>query len=427
MTSESRSIRLLRALLGLSMLSACGSLIPRHTDDPKETLEQVAVRSLAPGYAVDTVRTMPEAVTALLPIADSDGKGEEIYIGTGGMGGVHRIYAGRSQFLVATRTIALGLGDSLHHGTCNVNRLAISDIDHDGRDDLIAETSQIQPRGRPRLYVWTVGEAIEFRGCARPKIDSSWGHGLGFVHHADGRPTSILSTYCGYGEIVEYQLSNNLQEDGYHNESLSWRLRGQMPFSGEGIDLTDADNDGEIDLCLATGFAPQGAAIHICSLTADDVIGEPRVVIDEGKRFGTVKFLVGSVERDGTKDLFAWWCTGLGEGDTEMWRYRIDPRGGVVGREFVTSGGSSDIWPIDGQTTFADLDDDGCNEVWFATVSGNLWRYAPSESLAPALMCQIPDGIGPIAGGGLENSRRVYIGSGSRLLQFHAESKTSAK
>jgi hypothetical protein len=193
-----------------------------------------------------------------------------------------------------------------------------------------------------------------------------------------------------------------------------------LPASGEGVQLADVDNDGEVDVCLATGFAMNEAAIHIYDSFDTVSARHPKAIVNEGARFGTVKFLVGSVVPDGSRDLFVWWCTGLGDGDAEFFRYRFGPHG-LVACEQIATGDSNDFWPIDGQMALADMDGDGCGEVWFATSSGNLWRYTPAESPSLLLMCQITSGIGPIARGGIKNAPCLYLGAGSSVLQFHPD------
>jgi hypothetical protein len=374
MNRRSRLNRLLAALLGLTTLVVSGSLIPYQLNGMAGSGSDAGERHIAAGWTVGVLREMPQPVTALIAVQDLDYGGEDVYIGTGGVGAVHRFHRGGELFLSTTKTIAVGLGDDQRFSDCQVSRLAICDLDHDGTPELVAETSQVMPRGRPRLYVWSLAGAPVLRGFARPDIESSWGHGLGILHSPDGRPDHILSTYCGYGEVVAYQFSGATSPDGFQQEAVGWRTIDRLPASGEGVQVADADNDGSADVCLATGYEVENAALQIRALNGNEVAQHPKLVIDESRRFGTVKFLVGSVSRDGLQDTFVWWATGLGDGDIELIRYRLDPQG-ITSRVPIASGTSAEIWSVDGQMTMADMDRDGCGEVWFATASGRLWPH----------------------------------------------------
>jgi hypothetical protein len=200
-------------------------------------------------------------------------------------------------------------------------------------------------------------------------------------------------------------------------EGLAWRVIGRLPASGEGADVTDVDNDGHPDLCLATGYSATRAAILVYSIGEESLAKEPKIVIDEDHRYGTVRFLAGPMVPDGSRELFAWWCTGLGEGQTEVVRYRLD-NGRMISRESIAWSEDATMWPIDGQMAIADLNADGNGEVWFASSCGNVYRYAPAEQSNITLACSIAGGIGPITSGGIKGRPCIYLSSGNRLLQL---------
>src|SRR4051794_14122101 len=137
---------------------------------PPTSLE-AKIQDIAPGYKLEILRDMPEEVTALSvaagPPFESIGK---VFVGTKSVGAVYSF----STVTPGTyTTIGEGLGDYIRYGVCEVNSLAIRDIDRDGTPELLATTSQIIPRGRPRLYVWSLSYPVVLRCMTRPDIQSS--------------------------------------------------------------------------------------------------------------------------------------------------------------------------------------------------------------------------------------------------------------
>jgi hypothetical protein len=230
----------------------------------------------------------------------------------------------------------------------------------------------------------------------RADIRSSWSHGIGFLD-APGSPSlSTYVTFCGFGEVVEYQLSSGTNTSGFAQETLGWKQVGQLPVSGEWIQSTDVDQDGQTELCVATGYAPGCAAIHIYAGDRPGADLRLEQVIDEAGRFCNVRFLVGDTRGDGTRDLVAWWCQQLNGGDSEVVRYRLGP--GSVRERTVLAQGTGDLfWPKDNQMAVMDLDGNGHPEIWFANTAGGLWRFDASQSPPMARIAQIKGEFGPIA------------------------------
>ena len=298
-----------------------------------------------------------------------------------------------------TLTVATGLGDVVKFGDCWVNRLVVRDLDGDGVPELIASTSQVVPRGRPRLYVWSLENAVPtLRAMARPEIESSWSHGLGFLPRGDSGAQSLFLTFCGHGEVVEYDYKSK-SVGGFQGASLGWKKVGQLATSGEWSQDADLDNDGRLDVCLATGYSENKAAIQafVSPSRGADLVMQHE--INEQWRFANVKFVIGDLRGDGTSDLVAWWCTDhLTGGDCEVIRYHLGPEG-VRSRDVIAQGKAEILWPGDGQMALLDMDGNGQTEVWFAASSGNLWRYDPAQPSAVQRVLQTSS-LGPIAGGG---------------------------
>jgi hypothetical protein len=353
------------------------------------------IQDIARGYKLEVLREMPENITALtaLPTEHLPQMTGKVFVGTSPVGAVYA-------FNVLTpntyTTIGEGLGDYIRYGICDVNSIAIKDLDRDGIPELVATTSQIIPRGRPRLYVWSLAHPVALRGVTRPDIKSSWSHGIGFLDSPGAPSLSTYVTFCGYGEVVEYQLNSGTNASGFAEETLGWKKVGQLPLSGEWLQSSDVDHDGQVELCVATGFAPGGAAIHVYAGDRPGTDLRLEQVLDEAGRFCNVRFLVGDTRGDGEVDLVAWWCEGLHGGDSEVVRYRLGP--GCIRERTVLAQGTGELfWPKDGQMAVMDLDGNGHPEIWFANTAGGLWRFEASPTPAMVRIAQIKGAFGPIA------------------------------
>ncbi|MFO0952974.1 MAG: hypothetical protein U0835_17840 [Isosphaeraceae bacterium] len=391
-----RRVLILGPVMGL-VLAALGSRLvgwSRAVASPSGS-----VRVIEPGLTYEVLRSLAEPVNALTVGPKGSSVQGLVFAGLEGKGGVLRINpAGPTGFT----TVALGMGDFIDFGTCAVNHLEVHDVDGDGLPELLGSTSQVSPMGRPRMYVWaTMMSTPLLRAVARPDIQSSWSHSTAFLPRpaVSGGPSardSAFVTFCGFGEVVEYRFDEAGGGDGFRQETLFWKKVGQLPHSGEWIQTADADNDGRTDVVVATGYAFNGAAIHIFESKAAGAPLELRHKIEEDGRFGNVRFLVGDFRGTGAREVISWWCTDLAGGDAEMILYRLGPKG-VVSREVVARGTASDLWSNDGQFVTGDTDRDGREEVWFGTLGGSVWKYDPSRASAPVRVARFQSGLGPLA------------------------------
>jgi hypothetical protein len=352
------------------------------------------IQDLKHGYKLEFLRDLPEEITAMTAVSEQTGPlVGKVFVGTSPVGSVYCFNMMTHKTII---TIGEGLGDSIRSGKCEVNSLAINDLDRDGVRELIATTSQIVPRGRPRVYVWSLENPPMLRGVTRPDIRSSRSHGIGFLDTPGTPSRSIYVTFCGDGEIVEYQLSRETNPSGFAAETLGWKKVGQLPIGGEWIQSDDLDQDGRTELCVATGHAPGKAAIYLYAGDQPGTDLRLEQIIDEAGRFCNVRFLIADMRGDGTRELFAWWGQQPGGGESEVIRYRLGPE--TVRERTVLAQGTVDLfWPNDNQMTVLDLDSDGHPEVWFANTAGGLWRYDESGSPPMARIAQVRGEFGPIA------------------------------
>lgn len=380
------------------------------------------VRFLESGWSLGVTRKMPEPVVSLLAYQhDQIAPLGRLYVGTGGIGNIH-FFAPELQS-TDFNSVALGLGDRVKFGSCEVSALAMHDLDGDGVDELVATTSQITPRGQPRVYVWSIPNDHILRAFTRLDIRSSWSHGIAYARSATKSVGSLFSSFCGFGEVVELRLGARHSTMGFHADTLEWKTVGQLPASGEQIFASDVDNDGMEDLCIATGYSVSNAAIQIYGMTDRDAkvtarypepLDRPAMSwtlvhnIDEEKRFANVRFLV--LDHCQPRRLLAWWTSDITLGECEIILYELD-EGGVRERTLVGAGQARDLWPTENQISLGDLDHDGVLEVWFASGSGHLWRFHELGQTALVHVCTVETGLGPISAGPRSREhRKLYLG-----------------
>ena len=212
---------------------------------------------------------------------------------------------------------------------CYVNTLAVHDLDLDGTPELIASTCQVEPRGRPRLHVWSLLSPPVPLCSASPDIKSSWSHGLGYIPASDTQSHRLFGTYCGFGEIVEYKLGKDEDNAGFHRESLAWKQVGQLAASGESLRVEQVDNDGKDKVVVAVGYARHQAAIRIYDVKSRGEALALEREIDEQGRFGNVSFLIAESPVKHRREVIAWWTTGLLDGECEIVRYSLTANGSV--------------------------------------------------------------------------------------------------
>jgi hypothetical protein len=386
--------------LGLGLVVAATGAVSLHLQAPVHPVDTApplsdAVTSLGDGWDAQLIMRLPEPISAIASYVQN-GERSWVVFGTGDHGSVFEcdlVYM--QQYTESHQMISREVGETGKFGMCAVNTLACIDMDQDGVTELFASTCQIVPMSRPRTFVWSsFNRSLPVpRAVARPAIQSSWSHGLGLTYGPDGQPRSLVGTYCGYGEIVEFRLLTGRDDENY--DALSWRVIGQLPASGEQTLGDDVDNDGKPDVCMAVGFAEGKASIHV--FEADTTRGALPLkrVIDEDGKFSNVRFVVGPTREDGLKDLVAWWTTDhLQSGHIVMVRYRLDADG-VASRE-VLAEGDERIWPVDGGAVVFDSNEDGRPEIWFGSVTGELWRLEPGQAAAPTLVAHFRSPLGPL-------------------------------
>lgn len=376
----------------------------------------------------NVVRTFPEPISCLLGHHVSQLRESNVFVGTGPSGQVYRC----NLMVNADTSVHIGsnLGVWPEHGHAEVSNLAVNDIDGDGVPELLAQTSQITPISQPKLFIYTLGSHASLRTVVRPAIRSSWSHGLAFVDGNEAGGTRVFSTYCGLGEIVEFQFSHVPGKGIGGSDLTAWQQVYQLSGSGEQIVAGDIDNDQSVDLLVANGYRVGEAAIIVYGNQSAEggqrafeaTSGSWREIhrLREDDQFSNVRFCLGSILPDGSRELFAWWCRGLEEGETVFVRYGIGPEG-VRHREVLLTAGSDEIWPLEQMIVNGDVDGDEQPELYFGTRTGALWRFDVNRSAEPQRIGYFSDGITALtvawtAMSGKSTQPHLLVGSGRNLV-----------
>jgi hypothetical protein len=269
---------------------------------------------------------------------------------------------------------------------------------------------------------------------ATAEIASSWPHGAAFVRDVFGRP-AFLSTFCGHGEVVEFRLFERKSNAGFVSRGLESRQIGALSASGEQIASTELIGVGTC-VVIGRGFKFNNAAIEVYA--RDRSPPRPRaqksalgfgwtrkLEFREDDRFGNVRFLLGKSKK-GIRDLYAWWCVGLADGDTEFIHYRINA-GGVVERRRLSLGQAHDHWPEESRIAMLDADGDGVDELFYSARSGKLWRMdlgtdgpSPETPNTPSLVGEFLAGGGPLVAAPRERNgaRPLFLGVANYIVKL---------
>ena len=385
----------LYAVIGILLFGICASCAIWFSNfsgfilgssDPVE--EGAKIEYVRPGWKIEPLAKAPGEIFSLCTHHWQGN--DDVYVGAGNSAEVFRFNTSDANDV---RRIVTGFGEDAQNGTSVITHLSICNLFDDETPKLVATVNQCVPVGKPWLFVVSVAQPANLLAVVRPDIASSWTHGIGYSKDKHGRDT-ILSTYCGHGEVLEFAMIKSVLSDGYVADGLKYRKLGTMPGSGEYLQTIDIDGDSENELIIASGYRPQEACIRIykrfskaSANVAKNAFGSKRLLgedwilmreIKENNRFGNVRFLAGKSTPGERPSLIAWWCTDLLGGKCEVARYTF-VNGTEIIPQLIAQGEAQDLWPIDGQMAVNDTDGDTMPEIWFATSGGCLWRAVLSD------------------------------------------------
>jgi hypothetical protein len=211
----------------------------------------------------------------------------------------------------------------------------------------------------------TDGETItDMRSIRAADNTSSFTHGLPTADLDGDGVQEVISSYCGHGEVIRYDLT----EDG-----PGMRAKKVIQLSGSGEDawITDVDGDGRVELILSNGFRDGGAKVQIHDFdpaTGDPMV-QPRLVLDgfDGQRAFYASVAVGDLDNDGRPELVVAWKAQQEVNRTTLLAYHVSGSGAQIAYELAYEDPDLDLAYFEKMMAIADIDGDGRSELYIST------------------------------------------------------------
>jgi hypothetical protein len=333
---------------------------PTGSDIHALTLADLA--QLAPGWDGEIVATVDQSYAGWdVEIGDADGDGRpEILTGSAPDSRV-TLYRKRNGAWESHVLVDHAAGDQ--PGV--VLGVKITDLDGDGRPEVVAGTGQYDDDVARLLVLRTDGEtATVLASLQAPDNTSSYTHGQAIADLDGDGIQEIVSAYCGNGEVIRYDLSSDLKTIDSHKVL-------QLSGSGEDSQLADVDGDGRLELLVSNGFRDGEARVEIHDLdpTTGDPIAEPRLVLDgfEGRTAFYASLMVGDIDGDGRPELIVGWKAEQTVNRASLVAYRVGRETAEVAYVLSREDQDLDLGYFEKMMAIADIDGDGHPELLVST------------------------------------------------------------
>lgn len=243
----------------------------------------------------------------------------------------------------------------------------VVDLNLDGNNEMIIGTGsmwQSSNMQRARFYLLEMisGKLTKNLAIQIKENTSRYTHGLAYGDIDNDGILEVVSSYCGYGEVIRYDVDKKIS-------GINARKIHKVSGSGEGTLIADVDNDKKNELIVVNGFREGKAKVEIFEFdVSGELITPARISIDgfDKHKCFEASTVVGDVNNDGNNELIVAWKRGESINDATVIAYAIDERATPF-LTFAYKDKNLDTGMFENAMEVADIDNDGKNELILST------------------------------------------------------------
>lgn len=268
----------------------------------------------------------------------------------------------------------------------------VTDLNGDGISEVILGTGQ-DSGGTAFYYTFRVEYSVlKTLNVSRPEDinKSSFTHNLAAYDIDHDGVLEVISAYCGGGEIIRYDFSNDLQ-------TVNARKIYHLSGSGEETLIADVDNNGKMELIVSNSFREGAARVEVFDFDdKGELVAPPRIVIDgyDGKKCFYASIMVGDVNNDGQNEMIVGWKDKQYTNKGTILGYQLINDSVKTKYTFTYEDESLDMSYFEKMMVIADANNDGENELVVSTRGDNLSEHNDSKHFGHVFMFSVqPDEV----------------------------------
>lgn len=282
-------------------------------------------------YDAALIAGIPQSFSGCaLAVADIDGDGRnELLSGTSPDSRlyVHRYDKKTRTFtteLFAEKLAGFGCDENRTNVAGSVGNILVSDINGDGRKEIIALTDQQLEDSNMKLWVFSPTGNQWYKNSVVVQSPSHWTRGMAALD-ADGDGVQEVFSLHDKGHIFRHTFSRDLRR-------ISCNLQMQLDGSGIGLEIADVFNTGQRKFVVSHTTGSR-ARVSIFGLTRQGLTQSPEAFVAacNGREFSYVTTCTADIDSDGKKELVVG-CIAeqANQGFLNFLVYKFDKRGTIL-------------------------------------------------------------------------------------------------